>query len=143
MATTLTSDDRLAIFDLMAHYAWAIDTCDADAYVACFTANAVLSMRAVPNRGHDGIRTYVTALFARPEFHGRQHHHNEVIIEGNDERCRVKSYSMITQRFDDGETKVMFAGHYRDVVVKQNGRWLFAERHWEPWDRTKVASYRG
>lgn len=143
MAAELTADDRLAIFDLMAHYAWSIDSCDVDGYVACFTTDAVLSMRGVPNHGHDGIRTYVTALFARPEFHGRQHHHGEVIIDGDGERCRVKSYSTITQLFEDGEAKTMFLGLYRDVVVKEDGRWLFAERHWEPWDRTKVAAYRG
>lgn len=143
MADELTADERLAIFDLMARYAWSIDTCDVEGYVDCFTSDAIVSMRGNANVGHDAIRTYVMALFARPEFPGRQHHHNEVLIEGNGERCRVRSYSTITQLFDDGEAKIMFLGLYRDVVVKLGGRWLFAERYWEPWDRTKVASYRG
>lgn len=143
MAAPLTADDRLAIFELMARYAWAIDTGDVEAYVACFTANAVLSMRGMPNRGHEAIRTYVSGVVNRPDFPGRQHHHNEVLIEGDGERCSVKSYSTISQRFEDGESRIVFSGLYRDVVVKQDGRWRFAERHWDVWDRDKLDGYRG
>jgi uncharacterized protein (TIGR02246 family) len=142
MAPDLTADDRFAILDLMARYAWAIDTGDVEAYVACFSPDAVLSMRGVPNRGHDAIRTYVTGVENRPDFPGRQHHHDEVRIEGDGERCSVKSYSTISQRFEDGETKIVFAGIYRDVVVKLDERWLFAERHWDVWDKSKLESYR-
>lgn len=142
MAPPLTAEDRLLILDLMASYAWAIDTGDVEGYVACFTSDATLSMRGVPHQGHDAIRAYVASVVARPEFPGRQHHHSEVRITGDGERCSVKSYSTITQRFEDGEQRIMFLGLYRDVVVKQNGRWLFAERHWETWERGKLASYR-
>jgi hypothetical protein len=55
----------------------------------------------------------------------------------------VKSYSTISQRFENGESSIVFSGLYRDVVVKQEGRWLFAERHWDVWDRDKLAAYRG
>lgn len=44
MPLALTPEDRLDILDLMARYAWAIDTGDTDAYVACFTPDAVLNM---------------------------------------------------------------------------------------------------
>ena len=143
MAAPLAADDRLAILDLMARYAWAIDTGDVEAYVACFTADAVLSMRGVANQGHEAIRTYVTGVVSRAEFPGRQHHHNEVLIEGDSENCSVKSYSTISQRFEDGESRIVFSGLYRDVVVKQEGRWLFAERYWDVWARDNLASYRG
>jgi uncharacterized protein (TIGR02246 family) len=142
MVTALTAEDRLDIIDLLARYAWAIDTGDVEGYVACFTSDAVVSMRGAINTGHEAIRAYVTSVVTRPEFPGRQHHHGEVRIEGDGERCRVKSYSTISQRFEGGETKVMFAGQYRDVVVKQGGRWLFAERAWDEWDPSRTASYR-
>lgn len=51
MAAPLSADDRLAIIELMAKYAWAIDTGDVEAYVACFTPDALLSMRGVTQRG--------------------------------------------------------------------------------------------
>ena len=133
MAPPLTAEDRLDILDLLARYAWAIDSGDVDAYVECFTADAMLKMRSVTSTGHEAIRTYVTGVVTRPEFPGRQHHHGEVRIEGDGERCRVRSYSTITQRFEDSEPKIMFLGFYEDVVVKVEGRWLFAERSWGEW----------
>ncbi|MGE3986299.1 MAG: nuclear transport factor 2 family protein, partial [Dehalococcoidia bacterium] len=52
MADELTADERLAIFDLMARYAWSIDTCDVEGYVDCFTSDAIVSMRGNANVGH-------------------------------------------------------------------------------------------
>ena len=40
--TGLTVEDRLAIQDLLARYAWALDTGDVDSFVACFTPDAVV-----------------------------------------------------------------------------------------------------
>jgi hypothetical protein len=33
-------------------------------------------------------------------------------------------------------------GFYRDVMVKIDGLWYFAERRWELWDLDKLESYR-
>jgi hypothetical protein len=41
-AGPLTTEDRIAINDLLAAYAWALDTGDVDALVACFTLDAVV-----------------------------------------------------------------------------------------------------
>ena len=41
-AGPLTTEDRIAINDLLAEYAWALDTGDVDALVACFTPDAVV-----------------------------------------------------------------------------------------------------
>jgi ketosteroid isomerase-like protein len=41
-ATPPTVEDRIAINDLIASYAWALDTGDVDAPLACFTPDAVV-----------------------------------------------------------------------------------------------------
>ena len=40
MPRPLTIADRIAISDLLAEYAWALDTGDVDRVVQCFTPNA-------------------------------------------------------------------------------------------------------
>lgn len=87
-------------------------------------------------------RRYVTGVVTRPDFPGRQHHHEQLIFDGDTERCTVKCYSTITQRFPEGDTRIMFAGLYRDVFVKAAAGWLFEERHWDVWDASKLESYR-
>ena len=37
-----TNDDRVAVADVMARYVWAVDSLDADGYVAVFTEDAVI-----------------------------------------------------------------------------------------------------
>ena len=74
----LTVKDRIAINDLLAEYAWALDTGDVDALVACFTPDAVVIEEVFeePDRweGHENIRRFAEHFRNVPNFPGRQHH---------------------------------------------------------------------
>ena len=143
-----SAEDRLDILELFAQYAWAFDTGDHDGFVACFTPDAYYEMpggRVFPD--HQAIRGYVTTLTSSPLWAGRQHHIGQVIIRGNGERATVKSYALGTHRLMNGSCLVFFAGYYDDVVVKRDGRWLFARRVFSNWegpvlDRLKQLSAR-
>src|SRR5215471_11527059 len=58
-------EDRVAVEDVMARYVWAVDSLDADGYVAVFTEDAVIDSNGSISRGHDAIRKIVTDLIKR------------------------------------------------------------------------------
>src|SRR5687767_15634379 len=60
-----TSDDRIAVEDVMARYVWAVDSLDADGYVAVFTEDAVIDSNGAISKGHEEIRKVVTGLIRR------------------------------------------------------------------------------
>ena len=60
-----TYEDRIAVEDVMARYVWAVDSLDADGYVAVFTDDAVIDSNGAISRGHAEIRKIVTGLIQR------------------------------------------------------------------------------
>jgi uncharacterized protein (TIGR02246 family) len=129
----LTALDRLDVQELLARYAWAIDTLDVEGYVGVFTPDATLSLRGVRYQGQEEIRNFARGLFARSNFPGRQHHNDQILIEAHPEGAAVRSYSQITQRFDDGSCHLILAGMYLDTCVRREERWLFSERLYDVW----------
>ena len=134
-AAALTAGDRLAIAELLAKYSWAFDTSDADAFAATFAPDA--SYELVSGRrcvGREEIRQFCVEAGRRPGFFGRQHHTDQLLIEGDGERCEVRSYSFGPFRHPDGRCDVFWLGHYTDICVKIDGHWLFQERVVRRWD---------
>ena len=60
-----TYEDRIAVEDVMARYVWAVDSLDADGYVAVFTEDAVIDSNGSISKGHAAIRKIVTGLIQR------------------------------------------------------------------------------
>ena len=60
-----TYEDRIAVEDVMARYVWAVDSLDADGYVAVFTDDAVIDSNGSISKGHAEIRKIVTGLIQR------------------------------------------------------------------------------
>src|SRR4029434_9394278 len=60
-----TYEDRIAVEDVMARYVWAVDSLDADGYVAVFTEDAVIDSNGTISKGHAAIRKIVTDLIKR------------------------------------------------------------------------------
>ena len=60
-----TYEDRIAVEDVMARYVWAVDSLDADGYVAVFTEDAVIDSNGNISKGHEEIRKIVTSLIKR------------------------------------------------------------------------------
>jgi ketosteroid isomerase-like protein len=143
----ISVEDRVAIQDLIARYAWALDTGDIDSLVACFTADAVVIEEVFedPDRweGHEGIRALAEHYAASPGFPGRQHHVSQSIVEGSGECCSVRSFALVTECRGEPPYTLRFTGYYDDQLVKVGGEWLFKERTIRLWDGPVLARFPG
>jgi len=143
----LTADDRFAIQDLIARYAWALDTGDIEALVACFTPDCLLVEEVFedPDRweGHAGVRALATHYANSPGFPGRQHHVTQSLIEGDGERVQVKSFAFVTECRGEPPYTLRFTGYYDDVFVKMAGAWLISRRTIRLWDGAVLARFPG
>ena len=146
-AAALTVTDRFAIQDLIARYAWALDTGDVDALVACFTRDCVVIEEVFedPDRweGHAGVRGLGEHYMHSPGFPGRQHHVSQSVLSGDTERCAVKSFAFVTECRGEPPYTLRFTGYYNDRLEKVNGEWLFKERVIRLWDGAVLARFPG
>lgn len=144
---SLALRDRVGLHDLLAQYAWALDTGDVDGFVACFTPRAVVVEEVFeePDRweGHDSIRRLAEHYKSVPDFPGRQHHVSQVLMEGNSRRCAMRSFTFVTECRGEPPYIVRFAGYYEDRAVKVRGAWLFEERIIRLWDGPALARFPG
>ncbi len=143
MPALVSAEDRFAIFELLARYSRALDTGDYDSYANHFTMDALLVIDEERFQGREVIRDYVKRLTSTPTWRGYQHHNSQILIEAGDgASCVVSCYSSITYRYRDAHLRMMQQGIYRDILVKTDGLWYFAQRIWEPWNPDKVEDYR-
>jgi hypothetical protein len=143
----LSVEDRIAIQDLIARYAWALDTGDIDTLVSCFTTDCAVIEEVFedPDRweGHDGVRGLGEHYRNATGFPGRQHHVSQSLVEGDGERCSVKSFAFVTECRGEPPYTLRFAGYYDDKLVKVAGAWLFRERVIRLWDGPVLARFPG
>lgn len=138
----MTADDRLAIMDLFARYAWACDTGDVETFLTLFVPDAVYGLSDGRYKGPGEIRSAFEKFTGRPEYPGRQHHVSEIVMRGNAIRCEATSYASATQQKPDGTVAFVFAGSYTDVCVKVGSQWLFQERIFKRWGGDVLARFK-
>ena len=143
----LTVADRVAINDLLAEYAWALDTGDVDALVACFTPDALVLEEVFEDadrwEGRDEICRFAEHYFNVPNFPGRQHHVTQLLVKGNSKQCSARSFAFVTECQGEPPYTIRFAGYYQDKLVKVRNRWLFRERIIRLWDGEVLAHFPG
>lgn len=130
-------EDRTAVEDVMARYVWAVDSLDADGYVAVFTEDAVIDSNGSISKGHDQIRKIVTDLIKRRDDNKAKglkpsnlyHMTSNVRITFPQANEAVhQSYWQTVRRGDDGRMIVAAMGRSEDRLVKRNGKWLIQSR---------------
>jgi hypothetical protein len=132
--TGMTVDDRLAIHDLLARYAWTLNTGDIDGFVDAFTPDGVIDERGRHGEGREQIAGFARYHFARPAFPGRQHWVHHVLMRGNARRCTVKSFCVCYEWIRGTDIRQIYRTFsYNDVCVKRDGRWFFKERNIRRW----------
>ena len=132
--------DRVEIEALFADYAWALDTADTDAVLRLFSDDAVMQdpFGRFTGTGPDGIRRFFEGLFVRPEFAGRIHWVSQLVLSPIDDGYRADSYALVPASFGSGAVNLHLMAFYRDVVVRERGRWKFRERLVGPrWERVQ------
>src|SRR5688572_10988884 len=132
-----TSDDRVAVEDVMARYVWAVDSLDADGYVAVFTEDAVIDSNGAISKGHREIRQIVTGLIQRRDegkakgqpapnlYHVISSPRITFTTPGE---ALHQAYWQTVRRGTDGRMIAAAMGRSEDRLVKRNGRWLIQFR---------------
>jgi hypothetical protein len=130
--------DKDAIDTVLVDYTHALDTLDADKYAGVFAEDAVFDMGRETRTGRAQIRDVIVGLQKSREERKAagtpaptlMHHvmTNETleIVSGNE--ARHYAYWMTILGGADDKFNVASMGHYEDVLVKRNGRWLIQSR---------------
>ncbi|MBN2321806.1 MAG: nuclear transport factor 2 family protein [Acidobacteria bacterium] len=130
-------EDRVAVGDVMARYVWAVDSLDAEGYVAVFTEDAVIDSNGNISKGREEIRKIVTSLIGRRDDNEAKglppsnlYHliSNVRITFPKPGEALHQSYWQTVLRGEDGKMTAAAMGRSRDRLVKNNGKWLIQER---------------
>src|SRR5687767_14792692 len=128
-----TYEDRAAVEDVMARYVWAVDSLDADGYVAVFTEDAVIDSNGAVSKGHEEIRKIVAGLIRRRDDNKAKglptanlYHviSNVRVTFSKDNEAVHRSYWQTVRRDKTGAMTAAAMGRSEDHLVKRNGRWL-------------------
>jgi uncharacterized protein (TIGR02246 family) len=134
---TLLPADELAIRDVIARYAWALDTGDVDGFVACFCRDGVLVWDAFeePERwqGAEALRHFAEFFRGLPTSAGRQHHVSNTLVTAAGEDARSRSYVAVAVRQGEGPHLLSVMGYYEDLFRREDGQWRLAERVIRDW----------
>jgi len=132
-----TYEDRTAVEDAMARYVWAVDSLDADGYVAVFTDDAIIDSNGSISKGREEIRKVVTGLIQRRDDNKARglptanlyHVISSVRITfPKPGEALHQSYWQTVRRDKDGRMIAAAMGRSEDRLVKRNGRWLIQFR---------------
>jgi uncharacterized protein (TIGR02246 family) len=132
-----TYEDRIAVQDVMARYVWAVDSFDADGYVAVFTDDAVIDSNGSISKGHAEIRNIVTGLIKRRDDNKAKglpaanlYHmvSNVRITFPKAGEALHQSYWQTIRRSTDGNMIAAAMGRSEDRLVKRDGKWLIQSR---------------
>jgi ketosteroid isomerase-like protein len=132
-----TYEDRIAVEDVMARYVWAVDSLDADGYVAVFIDDAVIDSNGAISKGHAEIRKIVTGLNQRRDDNKAKglptanlyHVISSVRITfPKPGEALHQSYWQTVRRDKDGRMIAAAMGRSEDRLVKRNGQWLIQSR---------------
>ena len=132
-----TYEDRIAVEDVMARYVWAVDSLDADGYVAVFTEDAVIDSNGTLSRGHKEIGEIVTNLIQRRDDNKAKglptsnlYHMvgNVRITFPKPGEALHQSYWQTVRRDQDGKMIAAAMGRSEDLLVKRSGKWLIQSR---------------
>jgi uncharacterized protein (TIGR02246 family) len=132
-----TYEDRIAVEDVMARYVWAVDSLDADGYVAVFTDDAVIDSNGSISKGRDEIRKIVTGLIKRRDDNkalGKPSSNLYHVISSpritfpKPGEAVHQSYWQTMRRDTDGKMITAAMGRSEDRLVKRDGRWLIQFR---------------
>lgn len=138
--------DRLAIRELVDAYAYCADTRDADGQKALFTTDThfVVYMEGEGSDPTDDLhgRESLTPVFENLNTYDVTMHFNgQSTVTINGDRATGYTYCLAHHVYsENGDRKLMLAAlRYRDVFVKEDGTWLFAERRlYLDWSETRA-----
>ena len=132
------ADDRAEIQNLSNRYMMALDAGDIETVMSTWAEEGVLDWFFGVEKGKVAIRK---AMFeygaARPvdvpasaTSRARTRHQitNHVIDVDGDRATMIAYWFALTNKTPQGDVQLQYFGHYEDVLVKRDGKWLFTSR---------------
>ena len=122
----LSSDDRLAITEILATYCHAIDRGRWDDLPGLFTEDCRLDFGDLMGtyEGQDGVRRFADTLAGIGLL--MRHYTTNVVLDGDGTRARGESYVLAITGPPGASSQT--TGIYEDEFVKVGGRWLIRVR---------------
>lgn len=122
----LSTDDRLAIAEIMAAYCHAIDLGRWEDFPALFTEDCRLDFGSLMGvfEGPAGVRRFADTLKGIGLF--MRHFTTNVIVKGDGERANAESYVLAITGPPGSSSQT--TGRYEDEFVKVGGRWRLRVR---------------
>jgi 3-phenylpropionate/cinnamic acid dioxygenase small subunit len=133
---SLSSEEKLAIHELLSRAAYALDERSAEPLAACFAEQGSFSLRIAggdligPFEGRDGIMQLMTGAWAE-QTDERRHVVSNIFFDGHKDGNPVVVSNLTLIATEDGEIQLLSAGVYRDVVTCSEGEWVILHRHLE------------
>jgi hypothetical protein len=128
-------EDRIAIRALIDQYAFCADTRDALGQMAIFTEDTNFEVYMdeksdVPSQVVSGRKNLFPVFDDLNQYFSTMHFNGQTTIYVAGDRATVTTYYRAYHlKVQDDLQKFMIAGiRYYDIMVKQDGGWLFAER---------------
>jgi len=137
-------EDRVEIQELMARYAWSLDTGDFEGYAACFTEDGWIEHWPQGRcQGREGLRHITQSLWYEKPNHylGRQHRMSQVIMTPEDNGdVRIKCFwSILQHNVATYENFVFGLGTWDTVATRTpDGEWLFKSIYVDIWREGNV-----
>ncbi len=116
-----------AVRRLLAVYCHTVDDGRFDEFAGLWAADAVVTVRGQEVRGQAAIRAWIEDA-QPPEHRGRHAVLNTAVTVEADDRATAVSHFIFLARGEDRLWHVSATGRYRDVLVLEGGRWVFAAR---------------
>ncbi|HLS48731.1 MAG TPA: nuclear transport factor 2 family protein [Actinomycetaceae bacterium] len=140
-ADELTIEDRAAIEDLYARYAWALDRGEDDAFAEVFTPESTFEDPSGHYTGTNTPYDVMAAMRSNSTFPGRQHWVGQIVMEGTTTEVRAKAFVMVTARHESGATNLHLVAAYFDHLKKIDGQWRIVTRLAKPWRGDLLAGF--
>jgi hypothetical protein len=119
----LSAQDYAEIQQLYARYNVAIDTGDAEAYAATFTADGVFNNLS----GHDALLGFIKTWRERLNGASRRHWNANLLISG-DGKTAVGSVYLMLLDVSTKPASIAAVGSYTDSLIKTTQGWRFTKR---------------
>jgi uncharacterized protein (TIGR02246 family) len=124
---SLTTEDQLEIQGLAARYNHAIDSGDADGFVATFVEAGVLDAGGLVLEGHAALKDFGSTFSSSAR--APRHVATNLVIDGDGDHATLKAYiQMYMLSGEPAKQTITAAGKYDDVLTKEDGRWKFVRR---------------
>ena len=144
-ATAREMRDRAEIEALMWRYVRALDTMDADAYAAAYTADGQFKAGTSVTKGRDALRKMVAGMAddrkaaaakgeTRPPMYHVTTNSHVSFMDANHARIDAYYMTVFGASGQSSQPRIAAAGRIVDLLVRIDGKWLIQSRDVSPRD---------